>query len=122
MPGRDRTGPQSQGPMTGRGLGYCAGNDDPGSGSPAGGRFMGRGWGRGFGMGRGRGYGRGFGSGFGRGFGPDSIQQGVAPQRPDEIELASMRDEIVYLKERIESLIGRIETDEKARNKDDKNK
>ena len=104
--------------MTGRGLGYCAGNDDPGTGYPAGGRFMGRGRGGGFGMGRGRGYGRGFGSAFG----PGRVQQGVASQRPDEIELASMRDEIVYLKERIESLIGRIESTEKERSMDDPNK
>ena len=103
--------------MTGRGLGYCAGSDDPGAGYPAGGRFMGRGRGGGFGMGRGRGYGRGFGSGFG----PGRVERGAAPQRSDEIELASMRDEIVYLKERIESLIGRIETDQEVRNKDDQN-
>ncbi len=122
MPAGDRTGPQSRGPMTGRGLGYCAGNDDPGYVYPGGGRFMGRGRGGGFGMGRGRGYGRGFGSGFGWGFGPERVQRGAVPQRPDEIELASMRDEIVYLKERIESLIGRIETTEKERNKNDQNK
>ena len=45
MPRGDRTGPNGQGPMTGRGLGPC-----------------GRGFGvrRGFGGGRGRGFGRGF--------------------------------------------------------------
>lgn len=30
MPGGDRTGPAGAGPMTGRGLGYCAGYDAPG--------------------------------------------------------------------------------------------
>jgi hypothetical protein len=59
MPGRDRTGPQGQGSLTGRGMGYCAG-DDPAFGAPPprglglglgyrggrGGRFFGRG--RGF--------------------------------------------------------------------------
>ena len=41
MPRGDRTGPLGRGPMTGRGLGYCAGYDAPG--------FM---FGRGFGRGR----------------------------------------------------------------------
>jgi hypothetical protein len=43
MPGGDRTGPMGTGPMTGRGMGYCAGFPVPG--------FMNRpGW---FGFGRG---------------------------------------------------------------------
>ena len=61
MPGGDRTGPVGRGPMSGRGLGYCAGYDSPGftKGAPRGrgydfGRGFGRGWGRG--LGRGRGY------------------------------------------------------------------
>ena len=45
MPGGDRTGPSGQGPMTGRGMGYCAGFNVPG--------FMNPGFGRGFGRGRG---------------------------------------------------------------------
>jgi len=48
MPGGDGTGPLGQGPMTGRGLGYCVGYAAPG--------FT---WGRGYG--RGQGFGRGFG-------------------------------------------------------------
>ena len=49
MPFGDRTGPIGQGPMTGRGAGYCAGYDVPGYANPGG-----------FGFGRGRGRGRGF--------------------------------------------------------------
>ena len=30
MPGYDRTGPNGGGPMTGRGAGYCPGNNSPG--------------------------------------------------------------------------------------------
>ena len=30
MPAGDNTGPEGMGPMTGRGAGYCAGNDEPG--------------------------------------------------------------------------------------------
>jgi len=54
MPRGDRTGPQGEGPMTGRQLGYGAGYDNPGYT-----KGPGRGGGRGF-----FGWGRGF---FGRG-------------------------------------------------------
>ncbi len=64
MPGGDRTGPEGRGPRTGRGAGYCAGNDEPGS-TESGPR---RGGGFGFGFGRGRGAGWG-GRGGGRGLG-----------------------------------------------------
>lgn len=50
MPFQDGTGPQGQGPRTGRGQGNCAGQG---------------GTGRGRGLGRGRGAGRGFGRGLG---------------------------------------------------------
>ena len=55
MPGGDRTGPIGQGPRTGRGLGFCSGNDVPGFTFPRGRFGFGRGLGRGF-RGRGRGY------------------------------------------------------------------
>jgi hypothetical protein len=47
MPRGDGTGPMGQGPMTGRGMGYCAGYSGPGYMSP--GPGMGRGMGRGMG-------------------------------------------------------------------------
>lgn len=51
MPGGDGTGPVGMGPMTGRGVGYCAGYPTPG--------YMIGGVGRGFwGRGRGGGWGR----------------------------------------------------------------
>lgn len=54
MPGRDGTGPQGAGPMTGRGAGRCAGLNTPGYANPVAGRgFRGLGFGRG-GGGRGR--------------------------------------------------------------------
>lgn len=76
MPWGDGTGPAGMGPMTGRGLGYCAGYGAPGFYSSS------RGWGYGpgptpypmyagypatpwFGRGRGRWFGRGRGRGFG---------------------------------------------------------
>jgi hypothetical protein len=75
MPGGDRTGPLGQGPMTGRGAGYCAGYSMPGYANP----FVGRGWfgwGRGFGRGRGW-FGRGGGRGWRHWYGP--WNQGWAP-------------------------------------------
>lgn len=50
MPGFDKTGPQGQGPMTGRGMGPCG---------------KGRGMGMRMGFGKCRGYGRGLGRYFG---------------------------------------------------------
>jgi hypothetical protein len=45
MPRGDRTGPLGQGPMTGRGMGYCAGYDIPGFlNRPSGWGGFGRGW------------------------------------------------------------------------------
>ncbi len=63
MPRGDRTGPWGAGPMTGRGMGYCAGYDAPGYVDGGfGGRWFGRG-GRGF-------WGRGaWGGGYGRRYG-----------------------------------------------------
>ncbi len=70
MPKGDRSGPMGQGAMTGRGLGFCQGDDTPGYAKNFGnGAGMGRGQGRGFGGGRGFGFGGGRGFGFGRGLG-----------------------------------------------------
>jgi len=53
MPFGDQTGPLGQGPMTGRGAGYCAGYDRSGYANSISGRGIGfrQGW---FGRGRGR--------------------------------------------------------------------
>jgi len=57
MPAFDKTGPQGQGPMTGKGMGRCA--------IPAGRQGGGLGMGRRMGFGRCCGYGRGLGRYFG---------------------------------------------------------
>jgi hypothetical protein len=62
MPNQDSTGPNGQGPRTGRGMGNCNGQGGTGAG---------RGAGRGFGRGLGRGGGRGMG---GRGLGINANQ------------------------------------------------
>lgn len=66
MPGRDGTGPMGNGPLTGRGAGYCAVRE-----AGAGTGFAGRGMSFGCGLGRGE-FGRGgrwFACGGGRGLG-----------------------------------------------------
>lgn len=66
MPRGNGTGPMGMGAMTGRGAGYCAGNNVPGFMNSVAGRGFGGGFGRGCGGGFARGGGRGFG--FGRGW------------------------------------------------------
>ena len=63
MPQGDRTGPQGQGPKTGKGQGKCG----PKGGTPAAQGQGGRGRGQGSGRGAGRGQGKGRGGGQGRG-------------------------------------------------------
>ncbi|MCK9997124.1 MAG: DUF5320 domain-containing protein [Candidatus Krumholzibacteria bacterium] len=116
MPRGDKRGPNGMGPMTGRGLGFCAGYDSPGFSSdapPRGGAGYGRGngFGRGGGMGFGHGFGYGRGRGFGRGWG---YNQYAAPgfdvdpsydpgdRRPDlTAELAALKEQVKVLEERI---------------------
>ncbi len=107
MPGGDRTGPLGLGPLTGRGLGFCAGFPYPG--------YMnlgwGFGWGRGFGRGRGFGFGRGFGwrrawawpgvyGPFGLGFGRAFLSQ--AEVREDlEAYRAELKRELAAVEEKL---------------------
>ena len=101
MPRGDRTGPDGRGPMTGRAMGYCAGNDRPGYAEPG---FRGRGLGRGFG--RGLGFGRGFGW---RAFAPQyaepvemtkdqKLKVLEAEQKEIEAELSDIKKEIQALR------------------------
>ena len=76
MPQGDQTGPNGQGPMTGRAMGYCAGFNAPGF------------------VNQGVGFGRGLGRGFGRrrGFNRRMI---VVPQPqviPQEVELTEIEE------------------------------
>ena len=73
MPRGDRTGPMGMGMRTGRGAGYCSGEDRPGYAT------AGYGYRCGWGPGRGRGYG---GAGPGRGFaaGWRRSREGRGPQ------------------------------------------
>jgi len=90
MPGFDRTGPEGRGSMTGRGAGYCAGNETP--------RFANRG----FGYGRGRGVARGSGRGFGFGWGRRETP--FYPQYDNELSPLTKEEEIQSLKNQSDQL------------------
>ncbi len=82
MPGRDRSGPVGQGPMTGRGAGACVGNYAR--------ENMNR---------SGRGFGRGFCRGFDRGWG----QQGFAVEEAQNVDNVTS-DEKLLLEKKVQSL------------------
>lgn len=106
MPRGDRRGPDGMGPMTGRGLGYCAGYDRPGFQSDAPPAGRGQGWGAGPGWGRGQGFGGGRGRG--RGFGPGwGYQPQVAPDFAAPVE-PSLADEVVRLRQQLKQLEARL--------------
>ena len=106
MPRGDKTGPMGEGAMTGRGEGFCAGNDQPGFIS----RSFGGGFGRGPGIGRGQGGGgrnrrRNFDGRF-IGRTPRYYNQQVPTE---EFVTSSQQEELNYLKEQAQSLKGTLE-------------
>jgi len=98
MPYGNGTGPNGVGPMTGRGLGFCAGNNVAGCYA----------LGRGLGLGRGRGgRGMGMGRGFGMGFRASAPMTGIAaPVQPltDAEELAGIDNAVTALKRQLDAL------------------
>lgn len=113
MPRGDRTGPWGQGPMTGRGAGYCAGFGVPGYENSFMGRRPGFGFGRGF---RNRAWG-GYGwSGMqpyaGIPYQGGMNQYGFQPpfQKPDpDAEKQLLKQQFAYLKEELEIINKRLE-------------
>lgn len=100
MPGGDRTGPVGMGPMTGRGVGYCAGYRVPGYANP----MPGRGWGRGagFGCGWGRGAGWRWADPYANAYGPGSSTQDEAEAL--KTQARAMQEEIDAVNARIKAL------------------
>lgn len=100
MPYGDRTGPNGMGPLTGRRMGFCAGNDRPGYSNN--GAYAVRG------MGRGRGSAMGAGPGFARGAGRGRAGFYSAPGRAGgfypEAGFYGNMDEAAILKEQEENL------------------
>ena len=109
MPGRDKTGPFGQGPMTGRGAGNCATVDVS---QPVNAGYQ-RGFGCGWGIGRGPGRGRNFGRGGGQYWSHPAygVYDGA-----DVGNQESFRDEITTLVSRIEELNERLSKLEKTGN------
>lgn len=99
MPGGDRS-PYGEGPMMGRGAGYCAGYSMPGFANTAG-RFGALGFGRGF-VGRGRGFRHWF---YATGL-PRWMRCGFNSSAPNQY---SQDDEKAFLKQQVEYLTNTIE-------------
>jgi len=125
MPFMDGTGPWGEGPMTGRGMGYCAGYARPGYPPATGrrwfglgrgfGRGLGRGLGRGFGRGRGFGMGRGLGRGWGRGWSQGGYWDApYAPQMTRDDEVGFLKEEADAVKTQLEEIEARIKEIENA--------
>ncbi|MEA3420415.1 MAG: DUF5320 domain-containing protein [Acidobacteriota bacterium] len=122
MPLGDRTGPAGMGPMTGRGMGYCAGYGVPGYMNPGFGRFGA--WG-------GRGGGRGWRNwyyasgqpGWSRAamglpaWGGAAPYYGPVEMTPDQ-EVESLKKGSGYLKQELNNIQKRIKTLEKEETKD----
>ena len=97
MPGGNKTGPEGQGPMTGRGLGYCAGYPNPG--------FLNNFFGRGT-FGRGRMFMIGMGAGFRGGRGSYS---GYYPHEIHPYPSYSKKDELKNLEAHAQNLKKELE-------------
>ncbi len=112
MPGGDRTGPGGLGPLSGRGMGNCAGSRNAGYGAG-----MGRGYGRGMGGGRGfgRGMGRGAGAGFRGGWGARQGYQQAQSLSPAD-EAGTLKEEEMALKNELKAVQDRLSTLESDKN------
>lgn len=104
MPAGDRTGPAGAGPMTGRGMGYCAGYSVPGYTNAAPG--MGRGMANRFGFGRGGGFRRRF-------YHPDAMMNDLAPTREEELQ--NLKTQAERLRRTLDEVTNRIEELEKEK-------
>ncbi|MFX0100088.1 MAG: DUF5320 domain-containing protein [Candidatus Hodarchaeota archaeon] len=104
MPRGDGTGPAGQGPMTGRGLGFCAGYDTPGftkgPGMGWGGRGMAWGWG-------GRG-GRGMAWGRGARWGVAPVTPAYPTWVPTQVPVQQPVDNVEFLKSQKNALEAQV--------------
>jgi len=98
MPGFNRTGPTGAGPMTGRQLGRCTGNetDFPERGF----RKFGRGFRGGFGRGRGRGLGFRWGNPLG--YYHEDFAPGVSDETLLENEARTLKDQLSSVEKELE--------------------
>lgn len=99
MPRGDGTGPNGQGPQTGRAAGYCSGNDRPGFATGG----FGRGMRRGGGMGRGGG-GWPFWLRWGGQALADMARQDSPPATNNPNEVAELRRQLDHTQRRLDEL------------------
>ena len=111
MPGRNQTGPNGMGPMTGRGMGVRNGVGRQGFNS---------GFGRGNRMGRGNGYGNGMGQGFGYGYG-NGLQQNTVATDVNIAQQTFLENELKMMKAQVASVERELGNLNKA-NTDNSNK
>lgn len=112
MPRFNRTGPDGQGPMTGRRLGLCTGNVNFETMNPFWGRGLRHagGYGEGIGMGRGRGRGRGL-------FRNHPVYTNQSDHKEDEIQL--LKNHARYFEKALKEIQDRInEIEDKKNSKD----
>ncbi len=119
MPRGDRTGPLGEGPMTGRGMGLCAGYNVPGyMNGGVNPRSRGN-----FGLGRGKGRGNRWGfnatgqPGWARVYGQNRgiPQVNIPPQMDVQNEIGLLRDEAKELSRRLDEVNARLEVLTKER-------
>lgn len=96
MPKGNGTGPMGKGPKTGRGLGFCTGND------MAGFQYSPSGFGRRSGTNRGRRWGRGFGLGHGRFW--DETHSRISSETLLENEARILRDQLASVEKQLSEL------------------
>ena len=94
MPRGDRTGPLGEGPLTGRRMGYCAGEDQPG--------YM---FNTGFGVRRGRSQGAGFGRGYRRYMGSSPFQASENIDSTSTNQINVLRNEVADLKQKLNQVL-----------------
>lgn len=96
MPRGDGAGPHGDGPKTGRGLGFCAGNDIAGF------QVLPSRYGRRLGKNRGWGRGKGFGFGYGRFMG--GISPEISQETLLENEARILKDQLASVEKQLSNL------------------
>ena len=94
MPRGDRTGPLGEGPLTGRRMGYCAGEDQPG--------YM---FNTGFGLRRGRSQGPGFGRGYHRNWENPPLPPSENVESTSTHQINALRNEVADLKQKLNQVL-----------------
>ncbi len=102
MPRGDKTGPQGAGPMTGRRLGLCVGNDRPGF--DTGSRSFGHGYGQGFGRGNGWRGQTGYGQRHAYGRFSDDEVQGVSKKTLLENDVRILQEQLASIEKQLSEI------------------